>query len=303
MQRIPWNKGLTINDCRVARCVEAAAKGRRGKPPWNKGKGEIKVCLACGANFPAQKGAKKYCSWKCYLSRYVPHNKGQGKRIKCKVCERHFYVDPQNKRNRRFCSRECYFKDKVEIKECIYCHTKEPKSRMKGAYCSTECYLRHRWENEKERQKLSIKRKKDWKENRDKLVKSMSEAAKRRIQREGLDNFVQRIRKALEKRPTALEEAVLNLVEKHCLPFRYVGNGDVIIGGRNPDFINVNGKKQVIEVFGNYWHDLFDVARRTEHYGQYGFQTLIIWEDELENPDQVLAKIKAFERRRRWKSY
>lgn len=28
------------------------------------------------------------------------------------------------------------------------------------------------------------------------------------------------------------------------------------IGGLCPDFVNCNGKKVIIELFGDYWHDL-----------------------------------------------
>ena len=80
------------------------------------------------------------------------------------------------------------------------------------------------------------------------------------------------------------------------MPFKFVGGGEVWLGNRNPDFINTNGKKQVIELFGTYWHPVFDVANRIEHYKQYGFACLIIWEDELADLSKLTKKIK----RRNW---
>jgi very-short-patch-repair endonuclease/endogenous inhibitor of DNA gyrase (YacG/DUF329 family) len=65
--------------------------------------------------------------------------------------------------------------------------------------------------------------------------------------------------------------------------FRYVGNGQVIILGKNPDFINVNGKKQIIELFGDYWHSGESGKERMELFKEYGYSTLIIWENELKN--------------------
>jgi G:T-mismatch repair DNA endonuclease (very short patch repair protein) len=103
---------------------------------------------------------------------------------------------------------------------------------------------------------------------------------------------------ALHKRPTKPESQLSKLLTTNNLPYRYVGNGEVILGGKNPDFINVNGQKKLIEVFGTYWHDPFDIAERTEHFRQYGFNTLIIWEDELKEPEKVVAKIKSFNQRR-----
>lgn len=98
--------------------------------------------------------------------------------------------------------------------------------------------------------------------------------------------------------PNKPEKTLIKLMQDNNLPFRYVGNGEVWLGNKNPDFINVNGKKQVIEYFGTYWHPIFDGTKRTEHYKQYGFSTLIIWDSELEDKPKLLNKIKTFTRRR-----
>ena len=67
--------------------------------------------------------------------------------------------------------------------------------------------------------------------------------------------------------------------------WKYVGNGEVIIGRRCPDFINVNGKKSVIELFGDYWHRNDDPAIKIAEYADYGFTCLVIWERELADVD------------------
>ena len=92
--------------------------------------------------------------------------------------------------------------------------------------------------------------------------------------------------------PNKGESKLISLLEKNSFPFRYVGNGEVWFGNRNPDFINTDGKKQVIELFGAYWHPVFDVADRMEHYKQYGFDALIIWEDEFADLSKLTKKIK-----------
>lgn len=61
--------------------------------------------------------------------------------------------------------------------------------------------------------------------------------------------------------------------------WKYVGDGQCVIGGKVPDFININGKKAIIEVFGHYWHKKTDAATRTKHFKRYGFKTLCVWED------------------------
>jgi very-short-patch-repair endonuclease len=96
-------------------------------------------------------------------------------------------------------------------------------------------------------------------------------------------------------KPNKPERRLIELFKKHDLPFKYVGNGDVWIGNHNPDFININNQKQVIELFGNYWHPTSDVVQWAKHYNRYGFNCLIIWENEMQNIDNVLTKIKKYE--------
>ncbi len=112
------------------------------------------------------------------------------------------------------------------------------------------------------------------------------------------EKWLKNVFKGLRKRPTALEKQLISMIEDNKLPYKYVGDGQFILGGKNPDFLNVNGKKQVIEAFGCFWHDVFDVAERIEHFRQYGFDTLIIWEDEMADTDAVISKIKKFSHRK-----
>lgn len=123
--------------------------------------------------------------------------------------------------------------------------------------------------------------------------RKISEIKKRRCQD---PQEVARLLKQVIKgvKPTKLEQRLMQLIKDYNLPFKYVGDGKVWIAGKCPDFININGKKQFIEVFGIYWHDIFDVARRIEHFRQYGFDTLVIWEDELSNIPKVAKRIKRF---------
>lgn len=71
-------------------------------------------------------------------------------------------------------------------------------------------------------------------------------------------------------------------------------------GHHHSDFINVNGHKQIIELFGDYWHGVkarcYEETEegRIKLFNQYGFDTLIIWESELKNLEAVTNRIKRF---------
>jgi len=77
--------------------------------------------------------------------------------------------------------------------------------------------------------------------------------------------------------------------------WKYVGAGDFILGGKNPDWLNINGHKALIELFGEPWHPESDEPETIEHYSQFGFKTLVIWYKALKNKDLVLEKIRNFE--------
>lgn len=91
------------------------------------------------------------------------------------------------------------------------------------------------------------------------------------------------------KKPTRPEQKLMDIIKKYDLPFKYVGNGEIIIHGLNPDFIECNGRKQIIEVFGDYWHKertknipVYHTEKgRKAIFANYGYKTLIIWEHEL----------------------
>lgn len=80
--------------------------------------------------------------------------------------------------------------------------------------------------------------------------------------------------------------------------WEFVGNGEVILGGFCPDFINVNGKKLIIELFGNYWHTKKEMKerdkKRIKTYESFGYKTLIIWEHELKNKEQLKMRLLNF---------
>lgn len=84
--------------------------------------------------------------------------------------------------------------------------------------------------------------------------------------------------------------------------YKYVGDGTTFIGGKCPDFININGQKKIIEMFGNYWHSEEKIGRtkqqeenqRIKHFAKYGFKTLIVWENELKNIKQLKKKLLRF---------
>lgn len=95
--------------------------------------------------------------------------------------------------------------------------------------------------------------------------------------------------------PTKPEIIATNLLnDKFPREYKYVGNGVIWVGRFNPDFININGKKKIIEVWGDHWHRDDDPDQRISYFRNYGFDTLIIWEHELLKPNDVIERLEVF---------
>lgn len=96
------------------------------------------------------------------------------------------------------------------------------------------------------------------------------------------------------RKPNKPEIKLIQLISFYKLPFKYVGDGRFLIEAKCPDFVNVNGKKQVIELYGDYWHKNEDPRNRINLFAEYGFATLVIWEHELNDVEKVARRIKEF---------
>ena len=88
----------------------------------------------------------------------------------------------------------------------------------------------------------------------------------------------------LFKRPTSLEKEFIDFIEKYSLPFNYCGNGSLLIGFKNPDFVEDNGRKLCIEVANEFHHQGNYAEKRIEHFKKYGWECLVLFFER--NKDQ-----------------
>ena len=118
------------------------------------------------------------------------------------------------------------------------------------------------------------------------------------------------LRKNQKPQPThhTKEEMIFEQICKNNnLPFKYTGDGAFWIGKNpaiNPDFVNCNGKKVAIEIFGDYWHS--PLLKQNISYSQsyegrnkilkeYGWKLVVFWGTDLlrEDAEQfILNKLK-----------
>ena len=194
-------------------------------------------------------------------------------------------------------------------KMCVECRGKITSKRMKGKNNSN--YKDNRYNKKyycKECKKEISKFSGIYGNGKCKNCKKCSKKTKVKIRQKALKNWqnsnykekqVKLMFKGMKLTPNKPETLLTKLLNK-ILPdeYKYVGNRKVIIDRFNPDFINCNGQKKIIELFGDYWHNLSSYKKRDKRrliaYNKLGYFTLIIWEHELKDLEKVISKVIEF---------
>ena len=190
-------------------------------------------------------------------------------KIQCNFCGNYIEIVPfiLNNSKHHFCNRQCY---KAWQKKTNWFHNR--------SYILTT-----------EGKKILSENKKGIKNPRYKSWMTMSETEK--------IEWIKYMREKNTTRPTKPEKLLMEIIKKYNLPYKYVGDGQFWISNINPDFVNINGDRTVIEVYGDYWHNRDDVKlldkKKDGILKQYGWEKIIIWENELKNflPKELSQKI------------
>ena len=125
-------------------------------------------------------------------------------------------------------------------------------------------------------------------------LRKLSEGVKRAMKKETYwENYI----KGMNMKPNKPEKFFINLLEEHFHgEFGY--NGDYRLKTRIdrliPDFVHLKGKRKVIDILGTHWHTENEFHKRNERYKKYGFDSLILWENELNNVEVLKERIKTF---------
>lgn len=256
-------------------------------------------------------------------------------KLYCKYCGREFEVSPYRANTAIYCSRRCRSKDpdwRKKIRNlknhhivliCKHCgkEFKVSPCFVNQEHCSKKCAYADAKRGEKIsrgilrlvddsfRKKHSENTLKQWKTLRGKMVKALSQpevkakqsvSSFKRWQDEVFrEKTIKAILQATRKRPTGIEEQIIDLTNEFQLPLKYVGSGQIVIGGKNPDFICTNGRKLLLETYNTFeielgWKPKNYEKLRMKHFRKFGFQTIFLTERELEGNDwkeKCLAKI------------
>ena len=183
-------------------------------------------------------------------------------------------------------------------------HTPESKLKMSISQKGVNTWSKGSIKTEKTRKRNSGASKKFW-QNPEYRARQAQKMKERWANPEYANRVRQLIIKGNHSKPNKPEQQLIDIIQKNNLPFKYTGDGSLLIHGYSPDFVNCNGEKVVIEVFGDYWHG--QGARtwketelgRIMAFNSFGFHCIILWEKELNSlsDDAIVGKIKDETRR------
>lgn|SRR3990167_3978839 len=109
------------------------------------------------------------------------------------------------------------------------------------------------------------------------------------------------LKKMFKKRDkSSLEIKFEDIIKQYNLPYKFVGNGDFVISGKCPDFINTNGEKIAIEVYYKNHKEMWGQAKgigieiwkenRQKIFNQYGWQIEFFDETQVK-PEIVMSRL------------
>lgn len=240
---------------------------------------------------PWPKGRPKTEEFKARVKKTLLEQRGLPSK-KCLFCEQSF--KPQYS-SQIYCTRLCANRANpppkgIPIQQCMTREARE-KNRLShiGIHYPAEVNKR------KGRPQARLGRK-----HTEETRKLMSQRARERGEN---PEYVSKLLARLQIKPTKIEKQLDSILQKYFpSQWKYVGDGTLMIGRYNPDFANCNGKKQLIEVYGEYWHssknkrltwDKTELGRMMA-YNSLGFRCLILWESEVKNEEAVVARVKQF---------
>lgn len=284
------------------------------------------ICQQCGKSFSAlpseAKRGRKFCSPDCAAT-----HRGISQRIIqeliCQYCGKLFVVRPSiAKAGRQFCSLDCAYNFRKgkhlssEHREHIAKgrlgkrHTEATKAKesitVKAKFSNP---VNHPWYGKhlSEEHKRAISKANHGKRHTMEWGQRMSEIRQMLWQD---PRYVAKVMASRCVKPTKPEKELGNILGAYFPQYKYNGDGSlgVTLAGMIPDFVNTNGKKEVIELFGDYYHCSKMTKgdwRRTElgrimAYSSLGYRCLVIWEHELKELGEkgITMKIRNFHGRK-----
>ena len=106
-------------------------------------------------------------------------------------------------------------------------------------------------------------------------------------------DHLEAMKKALAIKPNKPETQLRNRFLYWHPNIIYCGDFSIWVNGKNPDFICEELKK-IIEFNGNYWHQNDIPGEREKIFAKFGYDTLILVDEDLLDIDKLKIKVDSF---------
>jgi very-short-patch-repair endonuclease len=212
--------------------------------------------------------------------------------IECEFCKKEFKVYKST--NRRFCDWECYWNSLRGRKM-----PEETRQKISKANKGRERPIgagKKKGHKTSEETKIKLSKARLGKPNlklRGRKVTWADKISKTLMGRKQPPELVKKRLRRREK--SSLEIRFEEMIKELKLPYKFVGNGDLFIAKKCPDFVNTNGEKIVVEVFARVHKEKFREgglekwkSERKKIFNDGGWE--IIFFNETELNDNTLIK-------------
>jgi len=311
--KIPWNKDKTKENDNILKIVSEKVSKTRKVMFAN---GELKVWSEGKTKENDIRIQRQAETLSMVKKKYFQTEEGKKHLEKRSEKEREFYATAEGQQwlddNRRGENNPCYGKESwkkgltKETEESIN-RGAEKLSKTKKEFFATDegqKWLDDNWRgknhpsygNRKAAKKLSKSLKEFYTTKEGKLLAKNCGLKMSKIMHEKWQDpyFIKMMTDSWNKKPNQIEKNIDGIVQLlFHNEYKYNGNYElgISIGGKIPDFVNVNGKKKAIDLFGDYWHREENPQIRIDLFKKYGWDLLVIWEHELKDRDAVIRKI------------
>jgi len=315
---IPWNKGKSKGDCEILRY-----QGKKISANKERGKNISRSLIGKKRGIDGRQKQSNTLRRLYAEGKLVIWNKGK-KGLRVNPYKGMTYVEIFGEEKAREI-RNKISKSVILALQCPDVKQKMHKSMSEEAKKRTSVRQKKRFEDIEERKKTSESTKKVmWEpeirqkylagiKNRRKLTLEEERSRRDKISRTETGRKIWWIDKIMSKcgtKPNKAELFLDDLIHSVTNNYKYTGNGKVVIEGKVPDWIDTNGQKKVINLNGLYWHlwkqqknnpgltkEIVE-TREKDVYERYGYDCLIIWEDELRetNINTLKEKIIDFDK-------
>ena len=265
----------------------------------------IKICKLLGCNNKVKLNRDSYCSQKCYWESLIGNTINKGR------------IRSEEYKNKQSLSHKGRKQTEGEKKKQIESQigkklSKETRQKIRDKAIG-------RKQTKEVKQNMSEKKKKFYANGGKPWNKGLTKETDERVKNIGLKvtksllgrkspehtlrmkeiwkdpNFINKQVKGRNLFPNKAELKLQNILNQVFFKgqFLFVGDYKKFIGGKCPDFIDpINNK--IIELYGDYWHKGQDPQDRIDYFKQYGHNTLVVWESELKDIDNLKKKLGVF---------